>query len=233
MASPYQGLPEEEWYAKTQELINAHPLDFETIKDVTNKSWNTLWSTTIGENQLSINLYELNVPATIVGYFFEKLFAKELEIQQPDFWRGGNSKEDKDIVYIPNDLYSIEIKTSGQLGLKIFGNRSYGQSIENTVLGKKEKSGYYITVNFYKQSLNLLRFGWIDHADWKAQKSETGQAAGLNEKVYKYKLIKIPGNYQLNAPVGILDGIGEKRTHDLHKEGVLTIQDFKKSKRYL
>lgn len=79
MASPYQDLPEEEWLEKTKQLVKEHPLDFETIKDVTNKCWNTLWSTTIGENELSIKLDELNIPATIIGYFFEKLFAKELE----------------------------------------------------------------------------------------------------------------------------------------------------------
>ncbi|WP_066425643.1 ScaI family restriction endonuclease [Anabaena sp. 4-3] len=227
MPSPYQGLPEEEWLMKTQELVEAHPLDFETIKDVALKCWKTLWSTTIGEDNLAINLSDLDIPATIVGYFFEKLFAKELQIRHPQLWRGGKSKEEKDLVYIPDNLYSIEIKSSGQMGNKIFGNRSYGQNVENIELEKKEKSGYYITVNFYKQSLNLIRFGWIDHSDWKAQKSQTGQASGLDTKVYKYKLLKIPGDYQLNAPVGILNGVGSKTLEVFQQESVLTIQDLK------
>ncbi|MCF4968822.1 ScaI family restriction endonuclease [Nostoc sp. CMAA1605] len=227
MPSPYQALPEEEWLMKTQHLVESHPLDFETIKAVSLKCWKTLWSTTVGEDKLAINLSELDIPATIVGYFFEKLFAKELELINPKIWRGGRSKEEKDIVYIPDNSYSLEIKSSGQMGDKIFGNRSYGQSVENIELEKKEKSGYYITVNFYKQSLNLIRFGWIDHSDWKAQKSETGQAAGLETKVYKYKLIKIPGDYQLNAPVGILNGVGPITLDIFNQENILTIQDLK------
>lgn len=94
-------------------------------------------------------------------------------------------------------------------------------------LVKKEKSGYYITVNFYQKCLILLRFGWIDHSDWKAQKSETGQAAGLDKKVYEYKLIQIPGDYRLNAPVGILRGIGKKTIPILYEEEILSILDLK------
>jgi hypothetical protein len=56
MSSPYEGLTEQEWLAKTEELINQHPLDFDTIRRVALKSWDTLWSTTIGEGELSISL---------------------------------------------------------------------------------------------------------------------------------------------------------------------------------
>ncbi|WP_414574992.1 ScaI family restriction endonuclease [Anabaena sp. CCY 9402-a] len=227
MPSPYEGLTEEEWLVKTKELISCHPLDVETIKQIAFKSWKTLWSTTIGEGKLSINLSELDVPATVIGYFFEKLFAKELERQQPHLWRAGKNKEDKDIVCIPNNLYSVEIKSSGQLGEKVFGNRSYGQNIENTELLKKEKSGYYITVNFYRQDLHLLRFGWIDHSDWKAQKAATGQAASLSESVYTYKLIKIEGDYRLNAPIRVLKGVGSQISQLCAEEGVLNVRDLK------
>ena len=226
MSSPYENLKEEEWLAKTQELIDQHPLNLETIRRVALKSWDTLWRTTIGEGELSVNLWELDIPSTVVGYFFEKLFAKELETENPTLWRGGKNKEDKDIVYIPDSFYSIEIKSSGQLGIKVFGNRSYGQNIENIESEKKEKSGYYITVNFYERTLNLIRFGWIDHTDWKPQIAQTGQAASLKESVYKYKLLPIDGDYRLNAPIGIIDGIGEKISKDFSTEGVKTVRDL-------
>lgn len=118
------------------------------------------------------------------------------------------------------------MKTSGQLGTKIFGNRSYGQKTEESLVSKPEKSGYYITVNFFGKTLTLLRFGWIDASDWKPQKSETGQAAALLPEVYKYKLLEIPGQYRLNAPVGILEKIGKKRAEDFATEGVQTIYDL-------
>jgi hypothetical protein len=226
MHSPYEDLSEEQWLAKTEILVKQHPLKFETIKRVALSCWYTLWATKIGEDKLSISLSELDVPATVTGYFFEKLFAKELETESPSLWRGGRSKEDKDIVYIPDDFYSIEIKSSGQLGVKVFGNRSYGQNVENSKLEKKEKSGYYITVNFYEQTLNLLRFGWIDHEDWKAQEAPTGQAAGLSNAVYKYKLLEILGDYRLNAHIGIVKGIGCKTAKDFLEEGVKTIKDL-------
>lgn len=199
----------------------------ETIQEVALKSWELLWSTTIGEVELSIKLEELEVPAIVVGYFFEKLFSRQLEIQEPTLWRSGKNKEDKDLVCVPNEDYSIEIKSSGQLGFKVFGNRSYGQQVENVELEKKEKSGYYITVNFYQKTLTLLRFGWIDHSDWKAQEAQTGQAAGLGESVYKYKLKEIPGDYRLDAPISVLSGIGKQTSEKFSIEGVRTIRDLK------
>ncbi|MCT0255309.1 MULTISPECIES: ScaI family restriction endonuclease [unclassified Synechocystis] len=99
MASPYHDLSVEEWLAKTKDLVNQHPLDFETIRRVALKCWHTLWSTTIGESELSVRLWELDIPATVTGYFFEKLFAKELEKEFPSLWRGSRSKNEKDIVY--------------------------------------------------------------------------------------------------------------------------------------
>jgi hypothetical protein len=206
--------------------VENHPLHLEVIREIALKSWDILWQTTIGEGELAIPLYSLDVPAMVVGYFFEKLFAKELQKREPQLWRGGVSKEEKDLVYISDQLYSIEIKTSGQLGLKIFGNRSYGKSVENPDLAKKEKSGYYITVNFYDRIINLIRFGWIDHSDWKAQSSESGQSAGLSEEIYTYKLIPIAGEYRLNTPVTLLKGIGGKTAKIFEDEGIKTVREL-------
>jgi hypothetical protein len=102
------------------------------------QGWKILWSTTIGTGELSVKLDELDVPATVVGYFFEKLFVKYLEINYPDLWRGGRSKNEKDIVYIPdNDLdFSIELKTSG---LKTIQNLKNYEGRNPKLLRFKEK----------------------------------------------------------------------------------------------
>lgn len=227
MASPYADIATEQWLAKTKELVESHPLKLDAIRDVAISSWGTLWLTKIGEGDTAIRLDGIDVPATVIGYFFEKLFARELESRFPTIWRGGQSKDEKDIVCIANPLFSIEMKTSGQLGTKIFGNRSYGQkAADESLVSKVEKSGYYITVNFYGKTLTLLRFGWIDAADWKPQKSATGQAASLSNDVYKYKLIEIAGDYRLSAPIGLLEGIGAKIAKDFAEEGVATIYDL-------
>ncbi|OLE52767.1 MAG: hypothetical protein AUG51_16440 [Acidobacteria bacterium 13_1_20CM_3_53_8] len=227
MLSPYADLSTDKWLSKTKELIELHPLKLNVIKDIALLSWGTLWLTKIGEGDTAIRLEEIEVPATVVGYFFEKLFAKELQSRFPTEWRGGQSKDEKDIVCINHPFYSIEMKTSGQLGVKIFGNRSYGQKAEDeSLVSKVEKSGYYITANFYGKTLTLLRFGWIDASDWKPQKSATGQAASLSNDVYKYKLIEIPGDYRLSAPIGLLNGIGVKAVKEFAEESVVTIYDL-------
>ena len=118
------------------------------------------------------------------------------------------------------------MKASGQVGYKIFGNRSYGQKVENADSAKKDKSGFYITINFYKQSLTLVRFGWIDADDWQAQKSATGQMAGLKDEVYKYKLIPIKGPYMLKGPVQLIQGVGPKVRTEFTNAGIETIEDL-------
>jgi hypothetical protein len=115
MASPYTDLPEHEWLDKTKALIEEHPLSLEIIRDIALSSWGTLWQTKIGDGKTAIRLDEIDVPATVVGYFFERLLARELQSKYPIEWRGAQSKDEKDLVYLLNPFFSIEIKTSGQL----------------------------------------------------------------------------------------------------------------------
>ncbi|MDD1427518.1 ScaI family restriction endonuclease [Dolichospermum sp. ST_sed9] len=165
MVSPNFGIDENNWAETTKQLITEHPLKADVIRDVSLVSWNLLWQTKIGEGDTSLSLAEIDPPAIVVGYFFEKLFVKELQRRHKEQWRGTQSKDEKDVVSLVANKYSMEIKTSGQLNTKIFGNRSYGQEVENEDINVKEKSGYYITANFYKRNLTLLRFGWIEHND--------------------------------------------------------------------
>jgi len=220
--SPYFGLSKDNWKLKTRELIENHPLKLDEIKEIVLKSWGILWNSRIGSEEQSISLKGIDLPSTVVGYFLEKLITKELRARYPDKWRGNISKEEKDFVYFQNSRYSIELKTSGQIGTKVFGNRSYGK--ENEYENAKGKSGYYITVNFNNENIFLIRFGWIDHSDWISQSAETGQAATLKQEVYDYKLITIPGDYLLDAPVQILYGIGAVTSEKLSSFGVERIK---------
>ena len=226
MKSPYLNKPIATWPQITKRLLAKHPLSTELILDVANQSWNALWSTRVGAGRTAIDLNQLVVPATVVGYFFEVLFAKEMERRFPREWRGCRQGDEKDLVYIPDSRYSVEIKTSGQLGLRVFGNRSYGQKASKQRLAKKEKSGFYITVNFFRQTFVLIRFGWIDASDWKPQLAPTGQMAGLPDEVYAHKLVPIGGKYQLLAPVGILPGVGVKAAAELAKLHIATVGDL-------
>lgn len=228
--SPYENKNISEWSAITKDIISKHPLKKEVLLTSALSSWDRLWNTTVGDNISGFPLIELDPPATIIGYFFEKLLAKELANQFPSMWRGGLGSE-KDLHCIQNDSFSIEMKASGQVGYKIFGNRSYGQKVENADSVKKDKSGFYITINFYKQSLTLIRFGWIDADDWQAQKSATGQMAGLKDEVYKYKLLPIKGTYMLNGPVQLIQGVGPKARTEFTSAGIQTIQELLDAKK--
>ncbi len=226
MQSPYASVPLEEWKSVTERLIAENPLSLNDIRELVLESWQELWQTQLGVGPSAIPLSEIEVPATVIGYFFEKLFIRNLLQRQPSKWRGGREKGDKDIVYLANERYSIEVKTSGQMGTKIFGNRSHGQQLTDLARVQKEKSGYYITVNFFGMSLNLIRFGWIDHSDWKPQRSPTGQMAGLTEEVYYYKLVPIRGAYLSASAVWLLKGIGKAAASKLSQQGVHTIADL-------
>lgn len=230
--SPYAGKIEgPEWLEVTQGLIGSHPFGASDdhlvgLRKSCQVAWDLVWETTVGSGPQAVRLTELEVPATVVGYFFEILLARQLALQFPQVWRGNQGKEEKDLVCLTDVGHSVEIKTSGQLGLKVFGNRSHGQQAANESLVKKEKSGYYLTVNFSGHVLTLLRFGWIDAGDWDPQEAPTGQMAGLKESVYRYKLRRIRGAYMRSAPVRLLKDVGEKTEEKLATAGIKTFGEL-------
>lgn len=229
MASPFANKSVQQWAAITRALLAAHPLKPDDILDAALVSWARLWSTTVGDAALGFPFAELDPPATVVGYFFEKLFTKELATRHPDVWVGGKGSQ-KDLHCLTDESKSVEMKASGQLGYRVYGNRSYGQKIENVDAAKKDKSGYYITINFHGKTLTLLRFGWIDADDWQAQKSATGQMAGLGDDVYKCKLMTIPGSYMLDGPIQLVEGAGPKAADELRAVGLATIGQLVRAK---
>lgn len=129
-----------------------------------------------------------------MGEFLHELIPLELGYRYPASWRREETSDEKDLVYIPDPAKSAEIKTSSHKW-QIFGNRSYAQRGSSS---KKEKSGYYITINFEKFSSaanrpKILRiyFGWLDDSDWIAQKAPTGQQARLPAHIYGSKLLLV------------------------------------------
>jgi hypothetical protein len=105
ITSPYHGTPEQ-WGTITRRLIDEHPLNEGDILEVAQAVWADLWKTTLGSGARQVQLADLTVPATVVGYFFEVLFARELERRSAGAWRGGRTAEEKDLVYLPDPKYS-------------------------------------------------------------------------------------------------------------------------------
>lgn len=191
MQSPYEGLAVSEWQEQTRELVATHPLQSE-LAAITLQAWRDIFASRIGSKPFIIGS-DIQPTAQILGFMLHELIALEAASRYPQQWRKGDARE-KDLVYLTDEFYSIEIKTSSsQRG--VFGNRSYAQEV--ATVGRKSKSGYYLVVNFepFKQTnqpeIKLIRFGWLDHADWLGQRSATGQQAHLNPDARNNKLIEL------------------------------------------
>lgn len=204
MASPYDGIPLEEWKEVTHALIATHPLDMEELSEVVLQVWEDIFLSGIGSKPFKIGVDFFPRPQ-IMAYFLHELVPLELARRHPDVWRRERASDEKDLVYIPNISFSVEIKTSSHAS-RVFGNRSYAQQ---TTTDKKEKSGYYLTINFESfyqlrtvqgvrtyverpnPQITSIAFGWIDHSDWTGQNAPSGQQASLTAEAYAHKLVRI------------------------------------------
>lgn len=190
MQSPYAKISASRWAKKTETLVAGYPLAMEELVDVVRSCWDSVFASRIGTKQFRIGEHLFPKPQ-IMAFFLHELIPLELASRYPGVWRGEESAGDKDVVYIADVTYSMEIKTSSHAN-QIFGNRSYAQA---GGVAKKSKSGYYLAINFDKvekgtgaAKLRRIRFGWLDHEDWQGQIAATGQQARLSPEVERGKL---------------------------------------------
>lgn len=190
MTSPYVGIHSDKWAEKTDDLIASYPLEMDEMVDIVRASWEGVFASKIGSKGFRIGKHIFPKPQ-IIAFFLHELIPLELTSRYPGVWRGEETAADKDVVYVPDTSFSMEIKTSSH-ATQIFGNRSFAQQ---GTAGKKSKSGFYLAVNFDKSvksagaaRLRRIRFGWLDHADWQGQAAATGQHARLSSEVERGKL---------------------------------------------
>lgn len=190
--SPYANLPPHKWEGKTRQLIAAHPLTEKELVTAVLESWKGIFKSKIGRHaKIGVDIFP---KPQMAGLFLHELIAMEIAARYPDEWRRDDTANEKDLVYLPNSRFSIEIKTSSSAS-GIFANRSYAQAPTDR---KKSKSGYYLAVNFQpikrgvpKPQIMKIRFGWLDHTDWIGQKAETGQQAHLHPNTRNTKLLPL------------------------------------------
>lgn len=191
--TPYEYKPHSEWKAITEALIELHPLSSEEIISIVKKSWDQIFSSKIG-GVIQIG-EDIALTPQMIGNFMHVLIAHNLSASAPKLWRKEAATNEKDIVFLPDDFFSFEIKCSSSKN-DIYGNRSYGQQSGDSS-HKKSKDGFYLTVNFTKpvmgekSHITKIKFGWLDHIDWIAQKAETGQQSRLRPETKKYKLLTL------------------------------------------
>lgn len=185
---PYAGFPVEDWPEVTRELVGVYPLPLDDLREVVLDSWSRILTTRIG-GELQIG-EEYKPNPQMMGNFLHNMIPIVLERNHPSEWRKDNSRHEKDLVYLPDNRFDTEIKTSSSR--KIFANRSYAQP---SMPGSKDKSGYYLAVNFESfndtpnPAITMIRLGWLSHKDWIPQASPTGQAAHLEPITYRTKFV--------------------------------------------
>jgi hypothetical protein len=188
---PYKDANVERWLEITRELVRKHPLT-PHIVDLCLKSWESILNGKIN-TYLNMLIREMNISPQATGALLHDIIPEYIRKKVKGFRKG--SGNEKDIVCVDDDSYSIELKTSSQKS--IYGNRSYAKSD-----GGKSKDGYYLTINFEKietkdPKILLIQMGWLNHSDWIGQKSETGQQASLTKEARLNKLIELYPNSQL------------------------------------
>lgn len=189
MKSPYTEQNLDDWKSITLDLLNKNPLDQKEIVDIVLNAWNGIFQSKICDLQIGKDIFP---NPQMMGYFIETVIASHLSKKYPDIWKHGKEKTEKDIVCLIDEDYSIEVKSSSS-SKQIFGNRSYAQQQSDTAT--KSKDSFYLTINFEKFSdkakpeITLIRFGYVEHSDWRGQKSEKGQQASLSPFVYQNKFV--------------------------------------------
>jgi len=195
-SSPYQSLTFAQWQAKTIQLAQSHPLGAgrgEKLVEAIQLAWDDIFTSTFGPKKLRIGV-DLFPQPQILGFLLHELIPPRIQLSF-EGWRKDQSADEKDLVYIAKPELSVEIKTSSNPN-NIYGNRSYAQV--GTSGTKKDKSGFYIGVNFQKctrdtpsPTIVRVRFGWLDADDWTGQAAATGQQASLSREVRDGKLLEL------------------------------------------
>ena len=191
MTSPYEKKDKSKWEQITKKLVDKHPLKDQLV-DLVFKSWKSIFNSSFDGFQIGKDFFP---EPQIMGFFLHDLIALHLHNANADYELGSAGNE-KDIECRNNSKFSIEIKTSSHKN-QIFANRSYAQP--NNSSKKKTKDGYFLAVNFERfpknkaiqPNITLIRFGYLEHTDWIAQKAATGQQARLSTETYGKKFITL------------------------------------------
>ncbi len=192
MNSPYNGIPKNKWEDITRDLVRRHPFENQEIIQIVFQSWNAIFESRIGEFQIGKEMF----PAPqILSFFLHELIGHYFGKKYKGKFRIGMEKNEKDIHCVYNENFSVEIKASSSKN-RIFANRSYAQPASDNQ--RKNKDGYFIAVNFEKVTKSnpkpkilFVRFGYLEHSDWRAQASATGQQANLSPETYEQKFITL------------------------------------------
>jgi hypothetical protein len=99
--SPYHALSVEEWSRRTHELIAAHPLRGNELKDAVLRAWEDIFISQLGQEKWRIGKEIFPTPQTM-GFFLHEFIALRLATAHPRLWRGSN------LSYVSSDYFIIK-----------------------------------------------------------------------------------------------------------------------------
>ena len=108
MPSPYANKNRSEWKEITEKLVQIHPLKEQDLIAAVFSAWDGIFSTKLaGKLKIGSDIY---LKPQEIGSFLHALIPYELEQRFPSEWRRDESGDEKDIVCVNNDNFSIEKK---------------------------------------------------------------------------------------------------------------------------
>src|SRR5215469_4165167 len=111
------------WPAVTEKLLSSFPLPMAKVAEIALASWEDIFHSRLGTKGYQIGK-DIWPEPQIMGFLLHELIPLNLAASYPRQWKRGASAKECDAVFVPNDDFSFEIKTSSS-AKGIFGNRSY------------------------------------------------------------------------------------------------------------
>lgn len=178
------------WPSITDELLKQFPLPMSALTEVVLSSWEDIFHSRIGNKGYQIGR-DIWPEPQIMGFLLHELIPLNLSSSYRKKWRRCEASGECDAVYLPDDAWSFEIKTSSSTN-GIFGNRSYAHVSD---AARKRRGSFFLAINFGKfgaenarPEITLIRFGWLGATDWIGQAAQSGQQAHLTKEARAYKL---------------------------------------------
>lgn len=178
------------WTATTEALLRAFPLKMPQLVETVLASWEDIFHSRLGSKGYAIGK-DIWPEPQVIGFLLHELIPLNLAATYRRKWARGAAAHQFDAIYLPDDDFSFEIKTSSSAS-GIFGNRSYAHISDDA---SKRRGSFFLAVNFGKfaerevrPEIMLIRFGWLGPSDWVGRRAESGQQARLTKEAKAYKL---------------------------------------------
>lgn len=145
------------------EYTQATGITMDILRDAVLSTWNDIEQASIA----GVRLLDV-ADSGVVSNLFHSLLPIKLS---PLGYRKDQDKNEKDLHYIADPKYSLEIKTS--TSNRISGSVSYIASNKGT----KERSSLYLCIFWSKEGISSVKFGVINFEDWNLPKAGSSSAA--------------------------------------------------------